>query len=249
MHEVCLSQVYISDMLGIFLILGIVLSSSWKLQNKNNENRILFAIMVLIVTACIVDALTFTVDGRTGDGLRIVSYISNFVLYLADLFIGPLWVMIVSLHLNGRLSKPQRVFLTTVVSIILVLLIYNFYDPLVFDISENNQYSRGPLFALVNFWEAVFIADGVLVYLIAKARSGGSRFFPVIHFMWPIFVCVCLQYYFKSFHLSIFQSFHLSIFNLTYVVTWFLPCKMKIFFWINLQACSIVTIWTEFRAN
>lgn len=196
MHEVCLSQVYISDMLGIFLILGIVLSSSWKLQNKNNENRILFAIMVLIVTACIVDALTFTVDGRTGDGLRIVSYISNFVLYLADLFIGPLWVMIVSLHLNGRLSKPQRVFLTTVVSIILVLLIYNFYDPLVFDISENNQYSRGPLFALVNFWEAVFIADGVLVYLIAKARSGGSRFFPVIHFMWPIFVCVCLQYYF-----------------------------------------------------
>jgi diguanylate cyclase (GGDEF)-like protein len=104
--------------------------------------------------------------------------------------------MIVSLHLNGRLSKPQRVFLTTVVSIILVLLIYNFYDPLVFDISENNQYSRGPLFALVNFWEAVFIADGVLVYLIAKARSGGSRFFPVIHFMWPIFVCVCLQYYF-----------------------------------------------------
>ena len=196
MHEVCLSQVYISDMLGIFLILGIVLSSSWKLQNKNNENRILFAIMVLIVTACIVDALTFTVDGHTGDGLRIVSYISNFVLYLADLFIGPLWVMIVSLHLNGRLSKPQRVFLTTVVSIILVLLIYNFYDPLVFDISENNQYSRGPLFALVNFWEAVFIADGVLVYLIAKARSGGSRFFPVIHFMWPIFVCVCLQYYF-----------------------------------------------------
>jgi diguanylate cyclase (GGDEF)-like protein len=196
MHEVCLSQVYISDMLGIFLIFGIVLSSSWKLQNKNNENNILLTIMALIVTACIVDALTFTVDGLSGDSLRTVSYVSNFILYLADLFIGPLWVMIVSRHLNGGLSTPQKIFLTTVVSFIFMLLIVNFFNPLVFDISEDNHYSRGPLFALVNFWEAIFIADGVLVYLIAKARSGGSRFFPVIHFMWPIFICVCLQYCF-----------------------------------------------------
>lgn len=38
MHEIYLREVYVADMLGIFLILGAIFSGAWKLQKKNNED-------------------------------------------------------------------------------------------------------------------------------------------------------------------------------------------------------------------
>ena len=183
-------------MLGLFLILGAIWSGAWKLQKKNKEDRLLLGIMLLIVCACVADAASFAVDNRPGELFRGLSYVSNFVLFFANLVIGPLWVMLVSRHIYGNVSRFQCVLMTTISGLVFALLIANFFYPVVFRISETNVYSRGPLFMVNNLMEIAFMIDGVIIYLIGRARSGGVKFFPVLQFVWPIFICVCLQNFF-----------------------------------------------------
>ena len=196
MQEVQLVEIYIADMLGLFLILGAIWSGAWKLQKKNKEDRLLLGIMLLIVCACVADAASFAVDNRPGELFRGLSYVSNFVLFFANLVIGPLWVMLVSRHIYGNVSRFQCVLMTSISGFVFALLIANFFYPVVFRISETNVYSRGPLFMVNNLMEIAFMIDGVIIYLIGRARSGGVKFFPVLQFVWPIFICVCLQNFF-----------------------------------------------------
>ena len=196
MQDVHLVEIYIADMLGLFLILGAIWSGAWKLQKKNKEDRLLLGIMLLIVCACVADAASFTVDNRPGELFRGLSYVSNFVLFFANLVIGPLWVMLVSRHIYGNVSRFQCVLMTSISGLVFALLIANFFYPVVFRISETNVYSRGPLFMVNNLMEIAFMIDGVIIYLIGRARSGGVKFFPVLQFVWPIFICVCLQNFF-----------------------------------------------------
>lgn len=196
MHEIYLREVYVADMLGIFLILGAVFSGAWKLQKKNNEDKVLLGIIILVITACIADAITFSLDGHTGPGVKALAYISNNILFLSNMAIGPLWVMLISLHINGAVSKFQRIFMLVVCGIIAVMMTVNIFDPIVFDINERNVYTRGPLFMVKNLLEVVLMADGVIVYLISRYKSGGVKFFPVLQFVCPIFICVCLQMFY-----------------------------------------------------
>ena len=183
-------------MLGIFLILGAIFSGAWKLQKKNNEDKVLLGVIILVITACIADAITFSVDGLTGPGVKALAYVSNNILFLSNMAIGPLWVMLISLHINGAVSKFQRIFMLCVCGAITVLMVVNFFNPIIFDINERNVYTRGPLFMLKNLLEVILMADGVIIYLISRYKSGGVKFFPVLHFVCPIFICVCLQMFY-----------------------------------------------------
>jgi len=196
MQEVYLREVYVADMLGIFLILGAVLSGAWKLQKKNGEDKVLQGVIILVFTACIADAITFTVDGRLGDWFRILSIITNYILFLSNVAIGPLWVMLISLHINGSVSKFQKIFMTTICGFIFVMMTLNLFNPIIFEINEQNQYTRGPLFMIKNLLEVILMADGVIIYLVSRYKSGGVKFFPVLQFVTPIFVCVCLQMFY-----------------------------------------------------
>ena len=196
MQEVNLVEVYIADMLGIFLILGAVFSGAWKLQKKHNEDKVLFGVIILVFTACVADIIAFSVDGRPGSIFKVLSYVSSNILFIANVAIGPLWVLLISLHIYGTISKFQRVFILSISGVILLMMIVNFFVPIIFSIDENNVYARGPWFMIKNILEVVLMADGVIIYLISLFRSGGIKFYPVLQFVWPIFICVCLQMFF-----------------------------------------------------
>ncbi len=196
MHEYCFLEVYIADMLGIFLILGAIFSGAWKLHKKNKEDKLLLRIMFVIILACLMDALAFAVDGCMGGFFRALCYGSNFVLFLATLVIGPLWVLLISRHIYGTISKFQRGLVMGIFSFAFLLLIVNFFNPIIFKIDELNVYSRGPLFVVNNLIQIAFLIDCVVIYLVGRARSGGVKFFPVLQFVWPVLICVCLQNFF-----------------------------------------------------
>jgi diguanylate cyclase (GGDEF)-like protein len=196
MQEVNLVEVYIADMLGIFLILGAVFSGAWKLQKKHNEDKVLFGVIILVFTACVADIIAFSVDGRPGSFFKVLSYASSNILFIANVAIGPLWVLLISLHIYGTISKFQRVFILSISGVILLMMVVNFFVPIIFSIDENNVYARGPWFMIKNILEVVLMADGVIIYLISLFRSGGIKFYPVLQFVWPIFICVCLQMFF-----------------------------------------------------
>ncbi|MDY6332747.1 MAG: hypothetical protein SPL52_14705 [Fibrobacter sp.] len=115
-----------------------------------------------MITAYIADAITFSVDGLTGLGVRALVYVSNNIVFLSNMAIGPLWVMLISLHINGAVSKFQRLFMFIVCGMITALMIVNLFNPILFDINERNVYTRGPLFMLKILLEVILMADVLL---------------------------------------------------------------------------------------
>jgi diguanylate cyclase (GGDEF)-like protein len=86
--------------------------------------------------------------------------------------------------------------MTTICGFIFVMMTLNLFNPIIFEINEQNQYTRGPLFMIKNLLEVILMADGVIIYLVSRYKSGGVKFFPVLQFVTPIFVCVCLQMFY-----------------------------------------------------
>ena len=193
MYEINLPEIYIADALGIFLMLNVLFSGSWKLQKKRKEDKILLGMIITIFISCIADVVTFTVDGLPGTLFRNVAYASNFVLFLGNLFIGPLWLMMILKHIGGRIPKGQQIFTAVVSGFGFLLLLLNFVYPILFCLDDANRYSRGSLFWINNLIEALFMLDSVAYYLLMRFQNGGLKFFPVMQFLLPVFVCVAVQ--------------------------------------------------------
>lgn len=193
MNGINLAEIYIADLLGIFLMINVFLGGSWKLQKKQKEDKILLGMLFTIFVSCIADAVTFTVDGIPGNSFRNISYTANFILFLGNLFIGPLWLMMILKHIGGRIPRVQWWVITVVSSFGLLVLLSNFFVPTLFYVDAMNRYSRGELFWINNVIEALFMVDSVIYYLWARFRNGGLKFFPVMQFFLPVFVCVAVQ--------------------------------------------------------
>jgi len=193
MHGINLPEIYIADLLGIFLMVNVFLGGSWKLQKKRKEDKILLGMLFTIFMSCIADVVTFSVDGLPGIFFRNIGYTANFVLFMGNLFIGPLWLMMVLKHIGGRIPNGQLVFMIAISFVALAVLIVNFFYPILFYLDEANCYQRGSLFWINNVIELLFMLDSVAYYLFVRYRNGGLKFFPVTQFLLPVFVCVVLQ--------------------------------------------------------
>ena len=70
----------------------------------------------------------------------------------------------------------------------MVLLIVNLFEPIVFEIDENNVYHRGDYYILFVVLGFVLVFYGYTYYMIAKLRNPSLRYFPVMEFLAPVVV-------------------------------------------------------------
>ncbi len=191
--QVNLPAVYIADLIGILLMCSLLWSNIWRMRIKNKENNLMLMTMLIVILACIADIVAFASDGRDGQGMFYAVYISNFLLYLANMIIGPIWIVMVLSHVSGHFPVSQKILVYSVCAVGTAVLIVNFFTGKVFFIDGNNVYGRGPLFWLYTVIQFVFIADGIVLYIIAKRKGGILKFFPAVQFVVPIFTGIIIQ--------------------------------------------------------
>ena len=190
---ISLAEIYIADGIGIMLMASCLVGCLWRMKEKNQEDRALLWMIIVVIASCLADSLVFTVNGRPGKIFRILNYIGNIWVYLANVFIGPLWVVLIDCHINGVRTKLRSQILNVIFFFIFILNVINIFCPLMFIIDENNIYSRGPLFWINVGIETFFMADSFLLYLFGKARRGILKFFPVLQFFIPMIICTLIQ--------------------------------------------------------
>lgn len=188
-----IAEVLIADGMGIVLSFFMLLANIWKLKEKNKENRALLWMIIAVMFSCFADIIAFTFDGKPGRVFIIGSYIGNMWLYASNIIVMPIWLRMIISHINGVISKQQRIFIWAICGIGTLLLVLNFFVPLVFTIDENNVYTRGPLFIVFIILELFVIFDGVGAYAVAKKRGGILKFFPVWQFIVPILIGIIIQ--------------------------------------------------------
>ena len=72
-----LTAVFVSDAVGICILLVLLFTRGWDMPTKKKESRLLFIMMLASLTNCVADAFTSYYDGMPGPGFRTILMIGN----------------------------------------------------------------------------------------------------------------------------------------------------------------------------
>lgn len=205
-----LPAVLVADGMGILLMLSVFGAMYWRLYEKNESNRKIVRILMIVLVSCIADVIADTIEGYPGKVAYVIEYATSWWLFLSNMIMGPAWIDLVKEYTQIKNSKINTTIIGILSMVGIVLLVVNFFTPVVFSLDEQNRYARGPLFVTYLVLEIVFIIDGIIFYWRAKNRGHIKRFFPVWQFVIPISCGILAQFFFYGVS-TIWPSMAISI--------------------------------------
>ena len=188
-----LTSILITDSVGVCLLLVLMFTKGWYMPTRKKESHLLFLLMAASLFNCIADAFTSICDGTPGTSYRIALMIGNTYLYLFNLLVGIGIIYLVVSHIDKQVPKLQVCFFALVSAIEIILLMINFFTPVVFSLDENNVYSREGLYIIFIIVGLLLIFYGYAFYFISKIRNPSLGYFPAWQFLMPILLAVAVQ--------------------------------------------------------
>ena len=183
-----MQSVYVTDLVGIAILVIIMITRGWSLPGRKLESRLMMALLAVSMFNCVADIYVFQCDGMPGPGYRAILMVGDTYLYMYNLIVGIGIIYLILLHID-RKTKGLHMILFWVLSVVeMVLLIVNLFEPIVFEIDENNVYHRGDYYILFVVLGFVLVFYGYTYYMIAKLRNPSLRYFPVMEFLAPVIV-------------------------------------------------------------
>lgn len=105
-----LQSIYVANGTGIFILLMLHYTSRTKTFRRQWEDRV-FSFMVLgVMAACFMEAFSYTLDGKTFPGARVLNYAANTYLYFANLLLPFSVLVYVDLGLYGDVKRINDQF-------------------------------------------------------------------------------------------------------------------------------------------
>ncbi|MCQ2457761.1 MAG: GGDEF domain-containing protein [Clostridia bacterium] len=188
-----LTAIIIADLMGVILT-GVTLAGcSWRFRQRVPESRPLLYLIVFVLLSCVADTVSFIFDGKPGTLARIAVIASNTWLYEMNMVTGLCWISFLSAHLHIRVAKAHILLLFGISAVCTVMLTVNLFVPFVFSVDSGNVYHRTGLFALYLILDFIFLADGFVLYLLARKKGGILSFFPVWLFVVPVALGMIIQ--------------------------------------------------------
>lgn len=184
---------YATDLLGTILMIVLLLSGGWRIPTRRSQSRILLVMIVTTIIGCTVDAVGWIVDGRPGMQFRVLGYLCNTLLYSVNIVIGPAFITIIVRQIHEELPSWHRKMIIALSTVEALLLVINFFTPIVFLMDENNCYSRRGCYWVYIAVECILILYGLLIYLQARLRGRLLRFFPAWLFLAPLVIAMFIQ--------------------------------------------------------
>lgn len=183
---------------GIGVLLMLFLRATWLGGvKKRRAGDILYDLMIFITIAgCIVEAVTFLIDGKIFPGCRAVSYALNAMLFMGTIFVGCFWCLYVDfrLHTSVRRLYSTARFLLIPVAVVFVLAVSSLFGSgLLFSISEDNVYQRGKLVWLSYFFLFCYYAYSLYLSRVSRRSGLHIQFFPVLYFIIPCILGTIFQ--------------------------------------------------------
>ncbi|MCR4788038.1 MAG: GGDEF domain-containing protein [Lachnospiraceae bacterium] len=188
-----MTAVFVADYIGVLFLSIVLLTKGWNLPTRRKESIILCVLISATLFDCAIDPFVFLVDGKPGMFNRMVGLLGNSALYIYNLIVGTGMLALIVMHINKSISRFQYVVVWIITIMESVLLLINFFYPIVFSIDENNVYKRGPGYAVYIIAAFYLLGYALFVYGIAKFRDDSVRYFPVWEFVIPISLGVTIQ--------------------------------------------------------
>ena len=183
------------NIIGVFLAV-ITWVNSHIVRERQSLDDILFSVMLFISgSSCIVEPITFLIDGRVFPGAFLISRVTNTWLYLGSSSISLIWCLFVDHKLYQNTRRLRRVYAPAIAVGVIGWLatLGNVWGNYFFSFDAQNTYHREP-YGYIMFALPIIYSD-ISIITVYKARKefGDLRFFPVWSFLTPFFLGMGVQ--------------------------------------------------------
>ncbi|MBQ7658237.1 MAG: GGDEF domain-containing protein [Butyrivibrio sp.] len=185
-----------SDYIGFMLLVAMLFSSRIRrTDEKHPEFKIFTTISILTMVACVIDFVSFYVDGNTMPGMKLVNILTNTYCFMANPLFVASWCLYEDLKLYHSMSRVKRIYTYAFIPAVLmaVIALINMFYPIIFTVDSQNVYHRLPFSYTYYIVDIGYVFFSIWIYRSYENRYGKIRFFPLFLMLGPIILGCAIQ--------------------------------------------------------
>ncbi len=185
-----------SDYIGFVLLVSLLISSRIRrADDKHPEFKIYTVIVILTMIACVIDFVSFGVDGINAPGMRIVNILTNTYCFVANPIFVASWCLYEDLKFYRSKTRVKKIytyaFIPAVIMVIIALV--NIFYPIIFRVSNENVYERLPFSYAYYIVDIGYVIFSIVIFKSYERRYGKIRFFPLYLMIGPVILGCAIQ--------------------------------------------------------
>ncbi|MCR4615631.1 MAG: GGDEF domain-containing protein [Clostridiales bacterium] len=197
-------SVYITNFIGISILLILLYASRAKILRHRTEDRIFSFLVIGVTVGSLMEMFTYLIDGKLFFGARIFNYIANTYIFSFNMLLPFFLLVYVDLCLYGDKSRIVKRYKPQIIigAVMLLVNIVNYFVPISYYVTEQNLYERRP-FGYVYYAVIVYYCLTILFILRRYNKEYGTRSFLNFYmFLIPVIVGIGLQFMFFGLSLA-----------------------------------------------
>lgn len=154
------------------------------------------SMLVATLIALIAETVSFLIDGKPFSGCHFLQYLSNTLSTVCTVFVGFFWCLFVDFRIYRNLKRLRRkcLALGALFGAILLLSLANLWgNGLVFRITDDNRYVRGPFNSVIIAVLFLYFVESIVTVQRSRRHGLSMPFFPVYCFVVPCMVGTIIQ--------------------------------------------------------
>ena len=192
-------EILVANGTGAFLVLFLLLYRIRISQTNQFDEKAYNFMLIVAFIATINETLSFIIDARPGFIFHILQYISNTISSASSGIIGYCWCLFVEYHIHRnfkRIKKKSRILAVPLIIATILIFINLLGTGIIFDISKENIYTRGPMNFILYIFVFVYYIESIYTVQKAKNDSILVEFFPIYFFIIPCMIGTMIQGFF-----------------------------------------------------
>ena len=199
-----LQSIVITNSIGIFLALSVLNISYIDRRGNDPDSKLLTVLLVTCYSCCLVEMISFLVDGRPSVFCKVLVWVTNTWLYLGNPFLSTMWVLYADYHLYRKVKRLATVYRPYLILLAIswIVVLGNLFGHYLFDLDEHNAYYRLPASYSLYIVTFIMIGRSIVEYYRYCRSHRVVIFFPIWVFLSPVLVGALLQSLFYGLSLA-----------------------------------------------
>lgn len=192
-------EILVANGTGAFLVVFLLLYRIRISQTNQFDEKAYNFMLIVAFIATINETLSFIIDARPGFIFHILQYISNTISSASSGIIGYCWCLFVEYHIHRNfkhIKKKSRILAVPLIIATILIFINLLGTGIIFDISKENVYTRGPMNFILYIFVFVYYIESIYTVQKAKNDSILVEFFPIYFFIIPCMIGTMIQGFF-----------------------------------------------------
>ena len=194
--SVNIAEILVANCSGMAIVTLMLLVRRSINEARRASERIYIYLLAATLAGLFMETVSFIIDGKQFFGCVALQYLSNTVSTGATVLVGLFWCLFANYRIfrNEKQLKSALFHLSMPFLIVSLILFINLFGTeIIFGVSENNTYFRGPLNIIVYIALFYYYTESIIMILRSKKRGISVKFFPVHLFVAPCVIGTVIQ--------------------------------------------------------